>query len=109
MSLSNITDEMIFSHVKKTMNHLEETQQLQKLAKENGLDVKNVIDLTDDNKQLIAISSVSLMLAKRAADPRYDLLCRTGLQKRELKADIINSYKDEASQLINRMENEITE
>ena len=104
-----ITDEQIFSRVQNMMNHLDQTASLQKLAKDNGLDVKNSFDLSDENKEKYAVASVSLMLAKRAGDPKYDLLVRTGLQKRELKADIINSYKEEAKQLINKCENKMTE
>jgi hypothetical protein len=104
-----IPDEAIFSRVEIMMNHLNQNASLQKLAKDNGLDVKNAYELTDENKQKVAVSSVALMLAKRAGDPKYDMLVRTGLQKRELKADIINSYKEEAKQLINKFESKITE
>lgn len=104
-----IPDEAIFARVQNMMNHLDQTAELQKLAKENGLDVKNSLDLSNENKEKMAVSSVALMLAKRAGDPKYDMLVRTGLQKRELKADIINSYKEEAKQLINKCENRITE
>lgn len=104
-----ITDEQIFSRVQNMMNHLNQTAELQRLSKENGLDVKNAFDLSDENKEKYAVASVSLMLAKRAGDPKYDLLVRTGLQKRELKADIINSYKSEAKQLLNKVENRMTD
>lgn len=104
-----ITDEQIFAHVEKIMNNLEANQQLQQLAKDNGLDVKNSLELTNENKEKVAISVVALILAKRAGDPKYDMLVRTGLQKRSVKADIINSYKEEAKQLISKCENRMTE
>lgn len=104
-----INDEQIFAYVGKVMGNLNANQQLQKLAKENGLDVKNSLELTEENKNKVAISTVSLILAKRAGDPKYDMLCRTGLQKRALKAEIINSYKEEAKQLITKFENRMTE
>ena len=103
-----ISDDAIFSRVNEMLNHLDQTKQLQELAKENGLDVKNALDLSGDNRDRFAIASTALMLAKRAGDPKYDLLVRTGLQKRELKADIINSYKEEAKQLITKCENKMT-
>ena len=98
-----INDEQIFAYVGKVMGNLE------KLAKENGLDIKNSLELTEENKNRVAIGTVSLILAKRAGDPKYDMLCRTGLQKRALKADIINSYKEEAKQLITKFENRMVE
>ena len=104
-----ISDDAIFSKVQNMLNHQKQTAELQKLAKDNGLDVKNSLELTDENKEKVAVASVALMLAKRAGDPKYDMLVRTGLQKRELKLDIINSYKDEAKQLINKCENKMTE
>lgn len=112
MDTNNIvmTDEQIFSHAEKILNHLNQTQSLQKLAKEKGIDVvTNGLDLSDDAKEKAAVMTVSLLLAKRSGDPRYTQLKRVGLQKRELKADIINSYKDEAKQLINKINNRLTE
>jgi hypothetical protein len=41
------------------------------------------------------------MLAKRSGDPNYKTMCSLGLQKRSLKAELINTYKDQAMQLIN--------
>ena len=36
-----INDEQIFAYVGKVMGNLDTNQKLQKLAKENGLDIKN--------------------------------------------------------------------
>lgn len=107
--IPTITDEMVFSHVQKMMNHLDETNKLQQLAKDNGIEIKNALDLSEDNQKKVVIASTSLLLAKRSGDPDYSLLVRTGLQKRSLKAKIIDKYKDEAQQLINRVENNMTE
>ena len=50
-----------------------------------------------------------MLLAKREDDSRYAILSKAGLEHRTLKAEIINDYKDQAIQLINkgsvRMEN----
>lgn len=101
-----LTDDLIFSKVKELMNKLKSNQQLQKLAETNGLDVKNSIKLTDDSINNVAISVISLLLAKRADDVRYKKLVHTGIQKRSLKAEIINTYKNQANQLIERYKNE---
>ncbi len=103
------TDEQIFAHVQTIINKLDETQKLQQLARDNGLDIKNSFDLTDETKEKYGVSAVALLLAKRAGDPKYDLLVRTGLQKRSLKVDLINSYKEEAKQLTGKCENRMTE
>lgn len=105
----NIPDEQIFSHVQKMMNHLDQTNRLQQLAKDNGIEINNEIDLSEDNRKKVMVATTSLLIAKRNGDPDYDMLCRTGLQKREIKSRVINKYKDEAQQLINRVENKITE
>lgn len=106
---NNISDDLIFSKVKTLMNRLKENQQLQELAKENGIDVKNTVKLTDDSINNIAVSVIALLLAKRDGDPRYAKLVHTGVQKRSLKTDIVNTYKNQANQLINQYKNEITD
>lgn len=105
----SVSDEAIFSKVQEMLNHLDQSNKLQQLAIDNGLDVKNSIDFSGDNRDRYAIATTALMLAKRSGDPKYEMLVRTGLQKRELKAEIINTYKDEAKQLITRCENRMTE
>jgi uncharacterized protein (DUF302 family) len=104
----NISDDKIFYYVQKMMNHLDETNRLQQLAKDNGIEIKNEIDLSEDARKKVIIATTAMLLAKRSGDPDYDMLRRTGLQKREYKARVINKYKDEAQQLINRVENNIT-
>ena len=108
MPSMNISDDKIFYYVQKMMNHLDETNRLQQLAKDNGIEIKNEIDLSEDNRKRVAIATTAMLLAKRNGDPDYDMLCRTGLQKREFKSRVINKYKDEARQLINRVENNIS-
>ena len=93
-------NEVIFSKVQELLSKLEENQQLQKLAKENGLHVKNGVDLTEDTMNNIAVSVVSLLLAKQSGDPDYKRLVQTGVQKRSLKTELVNRYKNQANQLI---------
>ena len=97
-----MSDEDIIKKVDVLFSKMEENERLQKLAKANGLDVKNTIELTEDTKNNLAVSIVSLLLAKRENDVRYKTLSRVGLQKRTLKTEIINAYKDKAMELISR-------
>ena len=97
-----MTDEDIIKKVAVLFSKMEENEKLQKLAKANGLDVKNTIELTEDTKNNLAVSQVSLLLAKRENDVRYKTLSRVGLQKRTLKTEIVNAYKDKAMELISR-------
>lgn len=95
-------DEELFSKVEELMTRLTKNQELQSLAEKNGLDIKNSIKLTDDTLDNIAISVISLLIAKRSSDSRYKTLVNTGIQKRTLKTEIINDYKAQSIQLINR-------
>lgn len=97
-----MNDDEVYSKVSTLMQQLDKNQQLQDLAESNGLDVKNSIRLNNDTKRNVAVAVVSLELARRSNDPKYHTLTQTGLQKRRLKADIINTYKNQANQLINR-------
>lgn len=96
-----ITDETIIQHIGELMTKLRKDKELQTLARENGIDVQNTMDLSEDTIEIYVISVVSLMLAKRSGDPNYKTMCSLGLQKRSLKAELINTYKDQAIQLIN--------
>lgn len=106
-NVTNISDEVIFSKVGELLNKLKSNQQLQELAEKNGLEVKNTVKLTDDAINNVAISVVSLLLAKRENDPRYRKLVNAGIQKRSLKTEIINTYKNQANQLIERYKSSI--
>lgn len=100
-----ITDEMIIEHIGKLMTNLKKNEELQALAKQNGLDVKNTIDFTDSTIENISVSIVALLLAKRENDPKYKQLVDYGMQKRSLKTDLINTYKNQAIQFINVWKN----
>ena len=95
-----MNDDEIFSKVKTLMERIKKDQELQELSERNGLDVKNSIKLTNDTSKNIAISVISLMLAKRSNDPDYRKLTQMGMEKRSLKTGIINKYKNQANQLI---------
>ena len=91
-----LNDDEIFSKVTELMNRLKKNQALQELTEKNGLNIKNSVKLTDESANNIAISVISLLLAKRSSDPRYRKLTQMGLQKRSLKTEIINDYKNQA-------------
>ena len=92
----NMNEERILNIISQLMDKLSNTQRLQNLAKENDLAYKPVIDFSDEAIDNIVTSMIALTLASQAKDSRYDLLVRTGIQKRSLKTEIINDFKDEA-------------
>ena len=100
-------NEEIFSKVGQIMTKLEQNKQLQKLALENGLDVKNTIQLTEETTNNIAVAVVALSLAKEANDPDYSALVRAGLSHRKIKTDVINKYKNQANQMIAAYKNQL--
>lgn len=100
-------DKEIIDKAKTILTKLKQNQELQKLADSNGLDIKNSVNLTDDNIKNLTVSVISLMLAKNNADKRYKQLVQTGVQKRSLKTEIINTYKNQAIQILNKSELEI--
>ncbi len=87
------SDQDIIDKAKTILTKLKQNQELQKLADSNGLDIKNSVNLTDDNIKNLVISVIALMLAKNNDDKRYKQLVRMGVQKRSLKTEIINAYK----------------
>lgn len=97
-----MTDEEIIIKVGDLFSRMEANERLQKLATDNGLDVKNAVTLTEDAKDNLAVTIVSLLLAKRNNDVRYTTLTKVGLQKRSIKTSIVNAYKDEAMELIKK-------
>jgi hypothetical protein len=99
---SFVTDDDMIAKVGQIMTSLQQNQQLQTLAKNNGLDVKNTIQLTDETAKNVAVSVVALMLAKRSGDPDYSALVRAGMNHRKIRVDLINKFKDQANQIIDR-------
>lgn len=97
-----MTDEEIIMKVGDLFSRMEANERLQKLATDNGLDVKNTIKLTEDSKDNLAVTIVSLLLAKRDNDVRYTTLKKVGLQHRSIRTSIVNSYKDQAMSLIEK-------
>lgn len=95
-------EDVMMTKVSTLMDRLYQNQEIQKLADQHGIDAKNSVQLTDDAVKNVAVSVVSLLLAKRSEDPRYTKLVKTGVEKRSMKAELINSYKDEAISLIDK-------
>ena len=103
--MSDYTDQDIFRKVSTLLENIDQNQQLQQAAYENGIDVKNSTRLTAATKDNLAVSVIALLLAKRNNDPRCKDLVDFGLKHRTTKVDIINDYKNEANALITRYRN----
>lgn len=101
------TDDSMIEKVGLIMTKLTQNQKLQELAKNNGLDVKNTVQFTEETSNNIAVAVVALMLAKRSMDPDYSALVRAGMSHRKIKTDLINKYKDQANQIIDRYKNQM--
>lgn len=100
--MAYISDDQILDYLNDFFAKYDQNRKLQDMALANGLDIKNSVRLTDDQREALAVAQVALMLAKREDDPRYAILSKTGLEHRSLRTELINRYKDEAIQLINK-------
>ena len=98
----NLDEVALMAKVTELMTKIDKNQQLQNLAEQNGVDATNGLKLTDANKDNIAVAVLSKLLACQSNDPDYKRLTQMGLQHRSLNAEIINRYKNQAIQLINR-------
>ena len=101
----DMDNEAMLAKVGELMSKIDQNQQLQDLAEKSGLEVKNSIKLTPESEENVARSVISLLLEKIDIDPRYNRLVSAGMQKRSLKTEIINSYKNQAKQLITQYKN----
>jgi hypothetical protein len=99
-----MNEQLIYDKIKVMLDRMEQKKQLQSLAKTNGIEL-NEMELTDDTSDAIVISVIALMLAKMDNDERYRKLCDFGMQKRSLKVEIINDYKQRANMLYNKYKN----
>jgi len=97
-------EDAMFAKIGEIMVRLRKQKDLQELAEKNGVQV-NGIRYTDDTIMNIATSVIALMMAREEGDPRYRKLVEQGMQKRSLKVELINSYKQKANDLINRYDN----
>ena len=97
-------EDIIYQRIKVILDRMEQKKQLQALANQNGLPINELV-LTDDTSDMVAISVIALMLAKFDNDPRYRKLTDLGMQKRSLKVEIINDYKQRANMLYNTFKN----
>ena len=77
-----MTDEQIIGCLNDFFAKFEQNRKLQDMALANGIDIKNAVRLTDEQKEALAV--------------------KAGLEHRSLKAEIINDWKDQAIQLINK-------
>lgn len=102
-------NEVAFKKIEDVLSYLNKERELQNLAAENGIEVKNTIRLTDKDIDNYLVSVISLLLCQQSDDARYRTLVQTGISKRSLKAEIINSYKNQAIQLINLYKNKNTD
>lgn len=94
-------EQMIYNRIGTILQKMSQKKQLQSLAKSNGIEI-NELELTDDMTDAVVISVIALMLAKMENDERYRRLCDFGMQKRSLKVEIINDYKQRANMLYNK-------
>lgn len=101
-----IDEQKMLEKIKTVLGKLNENKKLQDLAIDNGLDVKNKLELTESTKENVAVSILTLLIAKELQDPDYSRLVRVGLEKRETKTALINKYKNQAIQLITRYRKE---
>jgi hypothetical protein len=99
-----MNEQLIYDKIKVMLDRMEQKKQLQSLAKANGIEL-NEMELTDDTSDAVVISVIALMLAKMDNDERYRKLCDFGMQKRSLKVEIINDYKQRANMLYNKYKN----
>jgi len=99
-----MNEQLIYDKIKVMLDRMEQKKQLQSLAKTNGIEL-NEMELTDDAADAVVISVIALMLAKMDNDERYRKLCDFGMQKRSLKVEIINDYKQRANMLYNKYKN----
>jgi hypothetical protein len=96
-----MNEEMIFQRIEKILERMNQKEQLQSLAKEKGLPI-NELELTNDTKDAVVLSVIALMIAMQEGDPRYRKLSDFGMQKRSLKVELINDYKQRANMLLNK-------
>lgn len=97
-------EQMIYNRIDTILQKMAQKKQLQSLAKSNGIEL-NETELTDDTSDAVVVSVIALMLAKMEDDERYRRLCDLGMQKRSLKVEIINDYKQRANMLYNKFKN----
>lgn len=97
-----MNEERVMTIIDQLMNKMRTNQELQILAKENNLSYKPIMDFDDNTIDNIVTSMVALVLASMSNDEKYQLLVRTGIQKRSLKVEIINKYKDQAIEFLNK-------
>lgn len=107
MESLQVDEQKMLAKVKLIFNKLNENKKLQDLAIDNGLDIRNKVELTDSAMENIIISIISMLLAKECGDPEYDDVVRKGLEHRSGKVNLINKRKNQAIQLFTRYKKEL--
>lgn len=102
-----MNEERIMTIIGQLMSKMRNNQELQKLAKEQGVTFKPSVEFSDESIENIVTSMVALTLASMVNDKDYELLVRTGIQKRSLKVQIINKYKDQAIAYLNKYKSDL--
>lgn len=95
------TEDMVNAKIGEIMVRLHKQKELQDLAEKKGVQITGM-RYTDDRIMDIATATVALILARNSGDPKYARLVDQGIQKRSLKNELINAYKDQANALINQ-------
>lgn len=104
-----MNEDRIMTIIGQLMEKMRSNQELQNLAKENGLSYKPVVDFDEATIDNIITTMVALTLASAANDKDYELLVRTGIQKRSLKVELVNKYKDQAISYLNKYKSNLVE
>jgi hypothetical protein len=94
-------EQLIYDKIKVILDKMNQKKQLQELARNNGLPI-NELELNSDTEDMVVLSVIALMIAMLEGDVRYKKLCMLGMQKRSLKAEIINDYKQRANMIYNK-------
>ena len=97
-------EQLIYDKIKVILDKMNQKKQLQELARNNGLPI-NELELNSDTEDMVVLSVIALMIAMLEGDVRYKKLCMLGMQKRSLKAEIINDYKQRANMIYNKYKN----
>lgn len=97
-------EQLIYDKIKVILDKMNQKKQLQELARNNGLPI-NELELNSDTEDMVVLSVIALMIAMLEGDIRYKKLCMLGMQKRSLKAEIINDYKQRANMIYNKYKN----
>lgn len=104
-----VDDSEILNKVGQTMKNIKMNRELRELASSKGLNIRNTVEFTEKDEENTTIGVVALLLAQKARDPEYINLVKVGTNHRQLRAKVINNYKNAAIQLVTRYKNSLKE